>query len=343
MTHPTHSLSLPLAIACLIVFATGQAHALDLAWPTPNRAFLEGHPLEVYIQPTVSGVVTSGIFGCVRSNGTQFHEGLDLFPLNRDARGEAVDPIFAVLPGVVRYINTRVGDSSYGRYIVLEHPEQTPGVYTLYAHLSAIVSGLAAGDRVASGQRIGTMGRSAGGYSIPRERAHLHFEIGLRATDDFQSWYDFRKFGSPNRHGNWSGMNLMGFDALDFFTQYRDRQIGRLADYFAGMEAAVRVRIATSRFPDFVARYPGLLTQPLPIAGAAGWEISFSTAGLPFAWTPLAPADVAGYRVDEIRIVEVDETRVRACRCKSLVVARRGGHGPGRDLETVMQQVFGLR
>ena len=56
------------------------------------------------------------------------------------------------------------------------------------------------------------MGRSAGGYAIPKDRAHVHFEIGLKLSDNFDSWFTWKKFGSPNQHENWNGMNLMGLD-----------------------------------------------------------------------------------------------------------------------------------
>ncbi len=323
--------------------AGGRAQRIDFAWPTPNPAFRDGRPVEDFVQPTVSGLVTSGLFGCTRSEGTQFHEGLDLYPVERDARGEAVDRVYAVLPGIVRHMNGRVGDSSYGRYLVLEHPGYEPAVYSLYAHLAAFAPDLKEGDRVASGQAIGTMGRSAGGYAIPKERAHLHFEFGLRVTDDFQSWYDFRKFGSPNKHGVWNGMNLMGFDPLDFFERFRAREVDNFRDYFARMAPAVRVRIATPQVPDFVERYPSLLARPLPAEGVAGWEVTFNVTGLPFALTPLGPAEAAGLRRDVPVVAEVDADLVKACRCRALVESRRGGYTPGRDLQTVLQQLFGLR
>ena len=114
-------------------------------------------------------------------------------------------------------------------------------------------------------------------------------------TRDFQSWYDWKKFRSPNEHGIWNGMNLMGFDPLDFLDKLRARRVNDFQDYFAQMQPAVRVRIAIGMVPDFVARYPSLLTKPLPPTGlVAGWEITCNWTGLPFAWTPLTPAEVTG-------------------------------------------------
>jgi len=319
-----------------------RSQRLEFAWPTPSTAWLEGKSIEAYIQPTASGETTSGCFGCVRSGGTQFHEGIDLKPVKRDRRGEPADSVFAVLPGIVRHISTRSGDSSYGRYIVLEHPEATPAVYSLYAHLASVAVGLKRGDPVERGQTIALMGRSAGGYTIPRERAHLHFEFGVMVTREFQSWYTNRKFGSPNDHGLWNGMNLMGIDALAFFDAFRSKRVDNFAPYFAEMEAAVRIRIATRRIPDFTQRYPSLVSRQTEEL-VAGWEISLNSTGLPFRWTPLTATDVMGYRPDEVRVIDYNASGTKALRCKSLVAVTRENAEVGRDVQTVLQQLFGLR
>ena len=319
------------------------AARIEIAWPTVNPAYAQNRPLEEFVQPTESGEVTSGLFGCVRTNGNQFHEGLDLTPVARDRRGEATDDIFAVLPGIVRHVSRRAGNSSYGRYVVLEHPDQSPAVYTLYAHLSAIADGLQPGDTVERSQVIGTMGRSAGGYTIPRDRAHLHFEIGLRLSDDFQAWYDWKKFGSRNEHGLWNGMNLVGIDALEFYSLFRDRRVDNFADYFRQLPEAVRLRIATNRVPDFIRRYPVLRVGEIPEEPTAGWEVAFNGFGVPFSWRALVPSEVDGYKPNEVRIVATDDAVLRACRCKDLTRKVRGRLQPDDDLQAALQLLFGLR
>ncbi len=318
------------------------AQRLEIAWPTPSRAFAEGRPVETFLQHAGSGDPASGAFGGVRNSGHRFHEGMDIAPSARDRRGEATDPIFAVLDGVVRHVSAVAGKSGYGRYVVLEHPGMQPGIYTLYAHLASIAPGLSPGMQVRRGQTLGVMGRSAGGYVIPRDRAHLHFEMGLRITQDFQAWYDWKKFGTPNEHGLYNGMNLMGFDPLDFFQQHRAGKAGNFMDYFARMEPAVKFRIATLRAPDFVERYPELVAEPRPML-VAGWEVWCDWTGLPFKWRALDMNGVAGLRPNEVRIVEVNEEIVRRERSKSLVAQRRGDWVPARDLEMLLQQLFGLR
>lgn len=325
----------------LVAMAAGPR--IELVWPTPNTAYIEGKPYDAYVQPTVSGEVTSGLFGCVRSNGAQFHEGLDLKPISRDKRGEPTDEVYATMAGVVRHVNTKAGASSYGRYVVIEHTDLKPAVLTLYAHLASVAAGMREGDSVARGQVIATMGRSAGGYTIPKDRAHLHYEIGLMLTRRFQPWYDWKKFGSPNEQGLYNGMNMMGVDALDFFNEFRARRVNNFAEYFAQMSAVARMRVATGQVPDFVQRYPELLTAEIPAAGVSGWDIKVNETGLPFSWTPLAATDVVGMRANEVRLLDVDAEALKRCRAKSIAVSRRGGYVPGRDLDTMLQLVFGLR
>ena len=326
------------------LFATSaSAQRIDFSWPTPNRAWEQGKGIEAWAQPTVSGDPESGLFGCVRSGGTQFHEGLDLKPVGRDRLGEPTDKITAAMDGVVRYVSSHPGESNYGRYIVIEHPDLSPAVYTLYAHLAKIEPGIGAGTTVTRGQVIGLMGHSSNG-NIPKDRAHMHFEIGLVATMNFTSWYASKKFGSPNEHGAYNGMNLMGIDPQDFLRQWRARKVDNFQQYFDGMRGVVKVRVATSRTPDFITRYPALLRRPLPAGGiVAGWEIECNATGIPFAWTPLSPTDVMSMRPNSAQIVAAEWSILRAYHCKSLAKPRGGGYVPGSDLEEMLQQVFGIK
>ncbi len=325
-----------------VIVPCAHAQRVEISWPTPSKAWERGSDYKSWAQPTVSGDPRSGLWGSVRSSGTQFHEGLDIKPVGRDRNGEATDSVSAAMDGVVRHINTKPGDSSYGRYVVLEHPGFSPAVYTLYAHLAKVEPGLRAGLSVSRGQRLGIMGRSAGGYAIPKERAHLHFEIGLRLTDDFASWFTWKKFGSPNQHGIWNGMNLMGINPQDFLDQWRRRRVDNFAQYFSGLDSAVRVRVVTTRTPDFIRRYPALLKKPID-GLVGGWEVQCDVTGLPFTWTPLSPRDVAGKRPGTVEIVAMDNAALRSFRGKTLVRTRNGHHTPGPDLNTMLQLVFGLR
>ena len=330
-----------IAFACVELGATARAERVDLTWPTPNTAFASGKGIADYVQPTSSGDPESGLFGCHRTGGERFHEGVDLKPISRDRHGEPADSIFAAMAGVVRHVSSNPGQSNYGRYIVIEHDGLSVPICTLYAHLSAIAPGLREGDRVQRGQTIGTMGRSSSEFAIPKDRAHLHFEMDVLLTRDFQSWYNFRRFGSRNDHGIWNGMNLVGFDPLDFLTQLRDHKIDDFTQYLRGQAPAVRVRIATRFIPDYVQRYPALVTKPMPANGLAGWEVIFNDVGVPFSWTPLGPMEVVGL-TNNVPEAEPLPGYVKQ-RCKSLVFKKRGRYGIGKDLEVNLQLLFGLR
>ena len=157
-------------------------HAQQFYWPTPDRAFHEGHSYDKFITPTLPDKPYSGLFGCVRNNGRKFHEGIDLRATMFDKRGEATDPIYATMDGTIVHINAVAGNSSYGRYIVIEHRGTTPAIYSLYSHLRFIDASISVGKEVKGGDVIGVMGRSAAGYTIPKHRAHLHFELGFRVS-----------------------------------------------------------------------------------------------------------------------------------------------------------------
>jgi murein DD-endopeptidase MepM/ murein hydrolase activator NlpD len=315
---------------------------VELVWPTPNTAYTEGRGLEEFVQATASGVVTSGLFGSVRSGGRQFHEGLDLFPKTRDRAGEALDPVNAALAGVVRHVSNKAGASSYGRYIVLEHPSFSPPVYTLYAHLAEISPGIAPGVGVNAGDRIATLGRSAGGYTIPKDRAHLHFEIGVRMMDSFAAWYRKRGFGSPNPHGLYNGMNLMGLDPLEFYSRHRDGALTSLDQVFQALPAAVTAKIAHAGEPNFLRRYPSLWQREAgrEIGSGGGWEVDFSATGVPLRWRRLAAEEVLGWKRNEVRIVSADRPLLAANRGRSLLETKRGLDTPGDDLRTVLDQLF---
>lgn len=322
--------------------ATSRPANIELVWPTPNPAFAEGRDIAAFVQPTASGEPRSGLFGSVRSGGRQFHEGLDLLATSHDKKGESTDPVGAVMAGVVRYASNSQGNSNYGRYVVLEHPDQRPAVYTLYAHLREIAPGIAPGRKVAAGERLGTMGRSSSGAPIPKERAHLHLEIGLRVSDRFGAWYAARGFGSPNPHGIWNGMNLAGLDPLAVFSLHRDGRLKSFAEVFADQPEAVVIYTARRGEPDFIRRYPELLVTPASSAAAAdaGWEIAFNQTGLPFRWRRLAAAELVGFKPGEIRIQKVDANLLAANRGRQLAVKRGSRWVPDEDLSSVMELLF---
>lgn len=319
---------------------TGTGAAAGIVWPTPNQAYFEGRPFAAFVQPTQSGKPESGLFGCVRSEGHQFHEGLDLFPLRRDRRGEALDPVFAILPGVVRYACTRSGLSNYGRYVVIEHDGEKPAILSLYAHLGEVAPEIRAGARVEAGQTLGVMGRSAMGYTIPKERAHLHLETGLWLSRRFPEWYAAKGFQSRNEHGLFNGMNIVAFDFLDYLDRRRAGQVRGFADYLLRQPTAVTVAVRSTDTPDFVERHPELLRAPARAGEVAGWRVEFTWFGLPKAWWPLTPADAAASRGGRVEIVFHDPALLERHACHGMVRRVKGRILPGSRLEENLAILF---
>jgi hypothetical protein len=104
----------------------------------------------------------------------------------------------------------------------------------------------------------------------------------------------------------------------------------------------VTLRIATHKVPDFILRYPSLLRAPMPAGPIGGWEIQFDWSGIPISWRPLSPMEVIGQPTNEVTILNVDQASVAQHRAKTLVQRRGSGYVPVRDLEVVLQQIFGV-
>ncbi len=196
------------------------------------------------------------------------------------------------LDGEVAYINHCASDrSSYGKYIVIIHPKVDPPIYTLYAHLSSIDKFLKVGKTVKGGDVIGVMGRTDLGNDIPKERTHLHFEMGVMLSNQFPQWYAAQKFDSPNRHGVWNGQNLTGFDPLDFYEKWRSGKISSVKEYFNQIPIAFTLRILNTKIPNFLQRYPSLVTKNVEKNNIMAWDIDFTWFAMPIRWTPLYTVD----------------------------------------------------
>lgn len=314
-----------------------------ILWPTPNKAFEQGKAIKAFVQPTSSGKLESGLYGCVRNGGHKFHEGLDLYPIKRTASGEAADPVYAVLAGTVVHVSKVAGHSSYGRYVVVEHDGEAPAFYTLYSHLATVAEGVSVGQRVPAGAVLGIMGRSAAGYQIPKTRAHLHFEIGFRLTDSFQFWYDRQKFGSPNQHGNWNGMNLMGIDPLAYYRAIRSGRVRNMVEYLVSVPAVARIRVHSAQIPDFVRNYPALVTRPYAGRSVVAWDIAFTQFGVPKEWTPRFADEALGGRAGDVRILAYSPKTLEAQTCRR--VLNVGGAKPSLSATTLstLKKLFGFK
>lgn len=264
----------------------GPLGATEIVWPTSmDRTSLRS--FEDYAQPTASGKPESALFGMVRDDQQRFHEGVDIRPSARGPNGEPLDRVFSAMKGAVAYINQEL-NGPYGKYVILYHPEAELPVYTLYAHLASIEKTLKVGDKLPKGTAFATMGHtSTSPNAIPKERSHLHFEIGVMLSANFGNWYNAQPDhrGTPNQHGIWNGQNLAGFDPVPVLA----RSSVNLLDTVRQLPTALAVTMRTKRPPDFVQRYPGLLAPGSDPAKAAGWYVEFTWHGLPKRWTALPP------------------------------------------------------
>ncbi len=331
--------SILLGICGLVLAANAYA---GLVWPTPNPAFQNGEPIEEFVQPTASGKKESGLFGCVRNSGRRFHEGLDLYPVERNKRGEPTDEIYAVLPGRIVHVNKVVGYSNYGRYIVIEHDRESPIFHTLYAHLAKVDDTISVGKRVESGTLIGIMGRSSSS-PIPRSRAHLHFEIGFRLTNDFQAWYDRQKFKTKNRHSNWNGMNLVSINPLDFYQDVRHGKIRTVYEHLQKIPTYARIRVYTRSIPDFVKRYPSLVTRPYRDSTVVAWDVAFSQYGVPKEWTPRFASENLTGNSGDVTILAYNPELLKKQSCRRVV--NLSGNKPSISSGTLatLEKLFGFR
>lgn len=339
------ALGIVLNLALLVKAETISHHKEILFWPTPNKAFIQGEPAQVFIQPASSGKLKSGTFGCVRNDGFRFHEGIDLKPIHRNRHREATDSVSAFMAGKVVFVNKIPGNSSYGRYIVIEHLKATLPLYSLYAHLASIDPQIKKGVWVEGETILGQMGRSAK-YRIPKERAHLHFEVGFRLSDNFSSWWASQSSKKPQQFGNYHGWNLIGIDPLDLFKKWHAGSVDSLQAYIEQLPTALTLRIYTQKIPSFIKRYPSLLSQPIPYTEIQGWEIDYTIYGVPKRWTPLKKEDIYFLKTPgEVAVIHYDKILSQKNLCRSMIKkdSKTGEFILSKTASSQLEMLFGFR
>ncbi len=308
---------------CVLVFLLFQALTLTaeagtFQLPTTNDALLKEGAEDDFFTPTPGKTWSSGSFGCVRSQGYQLHEGIDIKAQERDRRGEPIDPVFSAAAGRVVYVNSKSGNSSYGNYVVVAHKIDRVEVFTLYAHLRAVKQGLRAGTELKGGDAIGVMGRTAT-YAIPRDRAHLHFEVGLLVNDRFDLWFQEAYKGSRNTHGKWNGMNLLGLDPVELLRQSHRDPSFNLLEHIREQEVFCKVLVRAHGF-SWLQRYPMLVkrNERASREGAAAFEMWLTFNGIPITLIPRAPSEVP-VKGDKVELLEVNEEAYKKGQCCKLV------------------------
>ena len=305
---------------CLLGAQNTALRAEPLLLPTSNRALFEPGGEERYFVGTVGKSWSSGTFGCVRSNGRQMHEGLDIRATEWDKRGEPTDPVLATADGEVVYINSRSALSNYGIYLILRHRIDGLEIYSLYAHLARLQPGLVTGQKLKAGDPVAVMGRTANTKEgIARDRAHVHFELNLFVNDRFTEWHKKTFPGERNDHGDWNGQNLLGIDPRLALTASRTEGAQfNLVRLIQSQPELCRVVVKKTNFP-WLKRYQCLI-KPNPLAekdGVAGYEIRLNFNGLPVELIPRAASELK--KGPKIQLLSVNESEYRKNPARKLV------------------------
>jgi hypothetical protein len=288
---------------------------IRLGYPTDRQELNAGNP-EAFM-PTASGKPESALYGSVRTakSGSglisQFHEGIDIAPLARDAAHRPVDSVYAAAEGRVAYINRTPGNSSYGQFVVLLHSDPLGEVYTLYAHLAMTAPGLKEGNPVRRRALLGLMGNTPNA-NIPLARAHLHFEVGLVNNNRFDRW--FRAQHLTPDHGLYNGQNLTGVNPLDVFAGCDSDGLFEFRDYLQHLSPAFELLLKTQKQLDYFTRYPTLWKGP-PYEGR-GMHLSVSEGG----------AILQGRNLEPDEKTRLDRKRAVVARVDEAVLGRNGRH-----------------
>lgn len=303
---------LRLMLWSLLVLGSLRAEPLDLRLPTENHHLLTGQPEQfyMYVDRTFEGTTSKpwegGGFGFVRTpvrvNGQmvlkQFHEGIDIAPVNRDKAGNPLDLVSSISDGTVVHVSPVAGRSNYGKYVVVEHRWENSPVYSLYAHMAEITCQV--GEAVKAGGPLGRMGYTGAG--INRTRAHLHLELGLLMSTRYEDWHQATGKGL-NHHGIYNGMNFAGTEASRFFIDHTKTPELKFSEFVAATPAYFKVAVPAKGPLDLVLRYPWLM-QAKPAgadqAAPVSWEIEFSATGLPLRVAP-SQRQVAAPLVTQVR------------------------------------------
>lgn len=280
--------------AALLLASHSVATAIDLTFPTRNRALLEGDGSGFYmfIDRNFQGVKSTpwqgGQYGYVRnprstSGGvvyTRFHEGADIKPLQRSPDGEPLDIVTAAAAGRVVYTSDFARASNYGRYVIVEHRWDGSPYYSLYAHLNAL--SVRTGQNVAQGDPLGRLGYTGDG--IDRRRAHLHFEVNLMLSHDFERWHQLVFPSEVNRHGIYNGMNLAGMDVGRLLRAAHKNTSLTIPAFLAGEKVAFKALVPHTDKFILAKLYPWMVQGDA--SGVKSWEISFTSSALPIRLEP---------------------------------------------------------
>src|SRR5215211_4617948 len=335
------AVALALLLSAPMTIQTAQNQLLDIVLPTDNDALFSGDGPAFYqsVDRDYDGVKSTpwegGQYGFVRdpkSTGggvvyTRFHEGIDIRSVHRDANGEPLDEVRAIADGEIMHVNVVPGHSNYGKYIVIEHRWGGSNYYSLYGHLSSVA--VQPGETVKRGQRIGLMGYT--GTGINRERAHLHLELCLMFSRQFETWYNTFFRNDPDRHGLYNGMNLAGLDVARLYLALRKNPALTIPEFLADEETFYKITLPKARHFDLPTLYPSMLAAGK--RSGSSWEVSFARSGVPLR------IEQSDKRVTQ---PEVSYVRNSAAECSHLTRDIISGRGANAHLTSYGAQLMRL-
>lgn len=290
---------------------------LEFGLPTKNRAIFDG-PDDAYFmfvdrsakdpvtqKPVAIQVWQGGQYGFVRdpkmlTDGTivysRFHEGMDVAPVERDARGEPLDAVFSIADGTVMFANTSAGKSNYGNYVIIRHDSEDGPFFSLSAHFREVK--VARGTKVKRGDLIGMMGHTGAG--IDRRRSHTHVELNM-LLNERAAHFDTTDGPSPpnpmpvvQKPGakpvvpdapKLNGQNLVGLDIASWLRATHEQPMLRLSDFIRRSPPYFKVRIPNRGGElEIVKRYPWL-RAPGPMGES--WEITIAASSIPLKVQPI--------------------------------------------------------
>lgn len=285
------------AFAALLFLLTSPLFAgpLGLVLPTENDAIFSEDPSQFYMYTnrTVDGVLTKpwqgGTYGFSRNQRqtsiglvyTRFHEGVDIRPVNRDSSGNPLDEIRSMADGQVVHVNSTSRHSNYGNYVVVHHDWDVGPFFSLYAHLSEAY--VKPGQNVRAGEKIAKMGYTGAG--IDRERSHVHVELNMILSNNFNKWHDMH-FTSANHHGIFNGLNLIGINIAELLKAHRQYPDISIPQFLAGSEEVYYKVLVPGENNNFLRRYPFLARDLNSVRKPKSWEYAFAASGVPLEIRP---------------------------------------------------------
>ena len=211
------------------------------------------------------------------------------------------------------HTNLEPNFSNYGKYVVVEHRWNGCNYYSLYGHLSSIAVRI--GQRLERREQLGVMGYT--GEGLNQGRAHVHLELNLMLSRQFESWHDHFFPTDPNHHGLYNGINLIGIDIARLYLALQKRPALTIPEFVSEEETFYRVLLPASAHFDLPKFYSWLLRNP-PSDQPPSWEVSFNRAGVPLKIAP------GSKNVGEPELIYIKKSAADAAYLTRELVAGRG-------------------